>query len=232
MAITSAEIAARTAGLTVSGAFVKTVAAAGERVALRWRVDASGGHDPTGEAWAEWTWSDWAERSARLAGALGELGVGPGTRVVLMLRNRPEFHVADVAVLLTGATPISIYNSSSPEQIAYLVRHCEASVAIVEDEELLGRLLQVRPELPDLAHVVVVEPPAAAPSGVLAWSALCVASPVDLESAAHIAGPDDLVTVIYTSGTTGAPKGVMLDHTNVCWANESLRVALDHPTEG
>ena len=63
-----------------------------------------------------------------------DLGVGRGDRVVLMMRNRPEFHVADLAVMLLGATPISIYNSSAADQVQYLVGHCEASVAILEDE--------------------------------------------------------------------------------------------------
>src|SRR5438445_13591442 len=75
-----------------------------------------------------WTWQDYADRAARFAGGLRDLGVGKGDRVVLMLRNRLEFHVADLAALLVGATPISIYNSSSPDQIAYLVSHCGAVV--------------------------------------------------------------------------------------------------------
>ena len=66
---------------------------------------------------------------SRLAAAgLAELGVGRGTRVVLMLRNIPEFHVLDMAVYFCGGTAVSIYNSSSPDQIAYLAGHCEAHV--------------------------------------------------------------------------------------------------------
>ena len=90
-------------------------------------------------------------RATRLAASLRALGVSRGDRVVLMMRNRPEFHVADVAVLLLGATPISIYNSSAPEQVQYLAGHCEASVAIVEDGDYLDRFLSVRGELPKLA---------------------------------------------------------------------------------
>ena len=67
-----------------------------------------------------------------------------------MMRNRPEFHVADVAVVLVGATPISIYNSSSPDQIAYLMGHSGVVAAIVEDERFLGAVLSVRSELPKL----------------------------------------------------------------------------------
>ena len=66
----------------------------------------------------------------------------------------------------------------------------------------------------------------------LAWEELLTAEPVDLETAAHVAAPDDLVTVIYTSGTTGEPKGVMLDHANICWTIESLRLALPFSSEG
>ena len=67
--------------------FAETVAAHPDRTALRWKV---------GDAFAEWTWTDYAERVARVAAALRDLGVGHGDRVVLMLRNRPEFHIADV----------------------------------------------------------------------------------------------------------------------------------------
>src|SRR3954452_24940979 len=88
-----------------------------------------------------WTWRDYADRAARFAGGLAALGVGRGDRVVLMLRNRLEFHVADLGTLLLGATAISIYNSSSPEQISYLVSHCKAVAAITEEGDFLERFL-------------------------------------------------------------------------------------------
>ena len=64
-----------------------------------------------------------------------------------MLRNRPEFHALDLAVLFLGATPVSIYNSSAPEQIEYLVNDCKAKVAIVENDAFLERFLKVRESL-------------------------------------------------------------------------------------
>ena len=224
MTITNDELAALVEGQTIPLQFLQTVEARPDAVALRWK---------DGESPASLTYRQYGDEAARIAAALGELGVGRGTRVVLLMRNRPEFHVADVAALLVGATPISIYNSSSPEQIQFLVRHCGAEVAIVEDSGFLDALLAVRDGLPDLGHVVTVaEPEGGAPDGVLLWQALRSAAPVDLEAAAHVARPEDLATVIYTSGTTGDPKGVMLDHTNVCWTKESLRLALDFSTEG
>ncbi len=88
----------------------------------------------------------------------------------MLIGNRPEFHVADMAVLLLGATPISIYNSSSPDQIRYLAGHAGASVAIVEDAPYLERMLEVRADLPALRHLVVIEPVDA--PGVESWDDL------------------------------------------------------------
>ena len=78
----------------------------------------------------------------------GRSASAPGDRVVLMMRNIPEFHWLDLAVLFLGATPVSIYNSSSPDQVAYLAGHCGAKVAIVENEGFLTKFLEVRDELP------------------------------------------------------------------------------------
>jgi long-chain acyl-CoA synthetase len=204
---------------TVTRQFVETVAANGSSTALRWK---------DGEGFSEWTWADYAARSARLAGALGELGIGRGDRVVLLMRNRPEFHVADVAVMLCGATPISIYNSSAPDQIEYLAGHCNAVAAIVEDAAYLDRVCSVRATLPALRHVAVIdEPPGGAPDGVLRWDELLSHAPVDLDAAGGVAKPSDLATVIYTSGTTGPPKGVMLDHANIMWTVDCYRATVD-----
>ena len=129
---------------TIPRRFLDTVTERGGEIALREKV---------GDDVRTLTFDEYADQATRAAAGLRALGVGPGDRVVMLMGNRPEFHVADVAVLLLGATPISIYNSSSPEQIAYLAGHAEASVAIVEDAEFLDRVLEVRADLPALRHV-------------------------------------------------------------------------------
>src|SRR5438067_5220129 len=224
---TAGEIDAAVAGRTVPGLFAATVATRPEAVALRWRL-------PGAEtATASLTWGEYAERACRVAGGLRTLGVQPGERVVLMMRNRPEFHYADMGALLAGATPFSIYNSSPPEQIEYLCGHSEASVAIVGDIGMLERFRKVRSELPGLRTLVLIDDPdGLAPADVVSFADVVGAEPVDLERAAAAARPEDLLTLIYTSGTTGPPKGVMITHRNLCWVLESMAVATGEPMTG
>ena len=139
-----------------------------------------------------------------------------------MIRNRPEFHALDLAVLFCGATPVSIYNSSAPEQVEYLVNDCKAKVAIVEDSGFLERFLKVRASLPTLEQIVLIEPSDLAGDDVVRYSDLAAFEPADLAAEAETATLDDLATIIYTSGTTGPPKGVMLSHSNVLWTLESV----------
>jgi long-subunit acyl-CoA synthetase (AMP-forming) len=205
---------------TIPSRFLETVRGRSDSVAFR---------SPGG---AELTFGAYGDRAARVARGLRELGVGHGDRVVMLIGNRPEFHVADMAVLLLGATPISIYNSSSPEQIRYLAGHARASVAIVEDVGYLERVTAVRDALPDLVHVVLIDGEPGPTDDIVTWDGLLDFDPLDLDVAALTAQPDDLATVIYTSGTTGPPKGVMLDHANICWTVDSIAAALDFSPEG
>jgi long-chain acyl-CoA synthetase len=207
------EINAAVEGRTVATEFLATVAADGSRTALRWMVG-------DGE-WGSLTFDELADRVARAATGLRSLGVGPGDRVVLMMRNIPEFHWLDLAVLFLGATPVSIYNSSAPDQVEYLVGHCGAKVAVVENEGFLDKFLKVRDQLPTLERIVVLVAPAELPDGVDGHHALVESEPLDLAAASTVGSPDDLATIIYTSGTTGNPKGVMISNHNVVWTLEA-----------
>ncbi|CAN5851039.1 fatty acid--CoA ligase FadD11 [soil metagenome] len=206
-------------GQTVARGFVDTVGRYGDSVALRWR-------EADGTTWSEWTFAEYGDKVARATTALKAMGLGPGERIVLMLRNCPEFHVLDMAALMCGATPISIYNSSSPDQVQYLVGHCGATIGIVEDAGFLERFLKVRDELADLKTLAVVrDPDGVAGDDVGTYASMLDHDPAELAAEARTGSPDDLATVIYTSGTTGPPKGVMLTNYNVCWTVESLRLA-------
>jgi long-chain acyl-CoA synthetase len=147
------------------------------------------------------------------------------------MRNRPEFHALDLAVLFCGATPVSIYNSSAPDQIDYLVNHCGAKLAIVENDEFIARFDRVRDRLTTLETTIVVEPGDDTDDAHVRLGELMTRTPADLAEAAAIGEPDDLATIIYTSGTTGPPKGVMLTNYNIVWSLESISRSMREQTD-
>ena len=219
--VTSEEIDRIVDGRTPARDFVRTIETHGDGVALRWKE---------GDAWREWTFADYGDRVARATSAFRAMGLAAGERIVLMLRNCPEFHVLDMAALMCGATPISIYNSSSSDQIAYLVGHCHAKVAIVEDAGYLARFTEVRDQLGDLKAIGIVRPDGAGDGTSFDLAGMLEHDPADLDAAAADGSPDDLATVIYTSGTTGPPTGVMISNRNVCWTVECLKQSIDFET--
>ena len=132
-------------------------------------------------SWQICTLGEYADNTARAAAGLQLAGLGPEQRILLLLRNRPEFHWFDLAAQFLRATPVSIYNSSSPEEIQFLAEHAEARVAIVENAVFLDRLLSVRHELPLLEQIYVLDPPSGEyPSGVHAASELMDKGSADL----------------------------------------------------
>jgi long-subunit acyl-CoA synthetase (AMP-forming) len=173
------------------------------------------------------TWAELLERVDALAGGLAGLGVGHGDCVALMLGNRPEFHIADLAAVTLGATPFSIYVTYPAPEIEFLIRDSGARVAIVE-QAFLEPMLEARRQLPDLEHVIVVD--GLAPDGVLALSEVEGADPAfDAEDAAAKVSPDDLLTLIYTSGTTGHPKGVELTHRAALFTAVHVKELMEFP---
>jgi long-chain acyl-CoA synthetase len=175
-------------------------------------------------SWNTWTMHAYAETTARVAAGLQQAGLAPAQRILLMMRNRPEFHWFDLAAQFLRATPVSIYNSSSPEEIQYLAAHAGAEIAIVENAAFLARLLKVRDDLPMLKQIYVIDPPPdGCTDGVLPASDLMDKDAADLDALGREIRSDDIATLIYTSGTTGPPKGVMISQYNVVYTVESLR---------
>ena len=173
--VSNEEIQQSVAGQTVPNRFVETVSAHGDQVALRWRNEDG--------SWGERTFSDYADQVARAAAGMQAMGVTPGQRIVLMMRNIPEFHVLDMAAYFCGATSISIYNSSSPEQIQYLVDHCGAGFGVFEDASFLTRLQEVKDDLPALQHVGVLDAEGASGHD-FTYDDLVGHDPIDLDQAA------------------------------------------------
>ena len=177
-----------------------------------------------------WTWAQLRERVDALAGGLVALGLQRGDTVALLLNNRPEFSVCDLAAMMAGGTPFSIYMQYTPDQIRFVASDAGARILITE-QGLLAGALEARKELPDLDHVIVVD--GEAPEGVLALDEVAAAeSDFDVEASVAKIGPDDLITLIYTSGTTGPPKGVQISHRNVIAALSAIEELIDFPREG
>ena len=189
---------------TIAEAFRITSAQRADDVAVRTKDDE-----------VSWTWGELRERVDALAGGLHELGLGKGDTIALMLGNRPEFHLADLAAMMVGATPFSIYMTYAPNQIEYVVSDAGARILITE-QQYLANVLEARKTLPDLEHVIVID--GDAPGGhARAGRRQRARRGVDFDVEASIAAmePDDVLTLIYTSGTTGPPKGVELAHRNL-----------------
>src|SRR5437763_1156292 len=190
------------AATTMCEAFQLTAAQRADQVALR-----------TIQNGVSITFAEYADRVRRIAAGLHALGVRRGDPVGFMLTNRPEFHLVDTAAMHLGATPFSIYNTSSPEQIAYLLSDARNRVFVIE-AAFLDRARAGMEQGGEVEHLVVVD---GAPEGEMAFSELEVHEPpddFDFEATWRAVRPDDLLTLIYTSGTTGPPKGVQLTHAN------------------
>ncbi len=187
-----------TAAATIAEAFRITAEEHPDRVAVRTKDDE-----------VSLTWGELRERVDALAGGLAELGVKRGDKVALMLLNRPEFHIADLAVMTLGATPFSIYATYTREQIEYLVADSGAKVALIESA--------FAERFPELEHVLVLEDGWPEDPGF------------DAEPHWRATEPEDEITLIYTSGTTGPPKGVQLIHRNLMTAVQSVEALIRFP---
>jgi long-chain acyl-CoA synthetase len=179
----------------------------------------------------DWTWGELSEKAEALAGGLNALGLNKGDTVAIMLGNRPEFHLADIAAILIGATPFSIYMTYAPNQIAYVVGDAEARILITEPQ-FLDQVLTAREELPNLEHVILVE--GDAPAGVLTLDEVVAGADgsFDVDASVAAIGPEDVLTLIYTSGTTGPPKGVELVHRNLLAAVQQVETLIELPRDG
>jgi long-chain acyl-CoA synthetase len=161
------------------------------------------------------TWGEYAETVRKRAAGLAALGVGRGDTVGFMLVNRPALHLTDAAAMHLGAACFSIYNTSSPEQIEYVIDNA-ANRVIVTEQAFLERVLAAREKVEALEHVIVVD-------GGKDWAGTLSLDDLeaggeasfDFEATWRAVEPDDTLCLIYTSGTTGPPKGVEISHANM-----------------
>jgi long-subunit acyl-CoA synthetase (AMP-forming) len=203
---------------TIAEAFRLTAAQRAGEVAVRTKDDETA-----------WTWAQLRERVDALAAGLHALGLRKGDTIALMLGNRPEFHLADLAAMMVGATPFSIYMTYAPNQIEYVVADAGAKILITE-QQFLANVLEARKTLPGLEHVIVID--GDAPEGTRSLADAVAAgegADFDVEASVAALGPEDVLTLIYTSGTTGPPKGVELAHRNLLAAVAGIEDIVQFP---
>ncbi|WP_449342399.1 AMP-dependent synthetase/ligase, partial [Streptomyces aurantiogriseus] len=214
---------------SVAGLFLERVSATPDGEAYRYPVPAASGQGP--DDWKSLSWAQTADRVYAIAAGLIELGVQPEQRVALASATRIEWILADLGIMCAGAATTTVYPQTNADESAYILSDSESRVLIAEDAAQLAKAVEKRAELPDLTHVVVIDP-----AGVETADWILTLDELEKRGAARLEQDpelikkrvgaitkDQLATLIYTSGTTGRPKGVRLPHDN--WSYMAKAIA-------
>ncbi|MFJ4691638.1 AMP-dependent synthetase/ligase [Streptomyces sp. NPDC088766] len=214
---------------SVAGLFLERVAATPDAEAYRYPVPAPSGEGP--DDWKSLSWAQAAERVHAIAAGLIELGVQPEQRVALASSTRLEWILADLGIMCAGAATTTIYPQTNAGESAFILSDSGSRVLIAEDAAQVAKAVEKRQELPELTHVVVIDP-----AGVETADWILTLDELEKRGAARLEQDPQLIkervgaitreqlaTVIYTSGTTGRPKGVRLPHDN--WSYMAKAIA-------
>jgi long-subunit acyl-CoA synthetase (AMP-forming) len=174
---------------------------------------------PNGD-WVSTTWGEYGQAVRGLAKGLISLGVKPGDGVALIGNNRRDWVISQMGISAAAAVPAPIYATNTVDQVAYIVRHCRAKVAICDNQAQLDKYLAALDQgLIDIDHIITMDtidsdrPMVRSLADVIAAGSLEPDDEIDRRTAA--VEPDDLALLIYTSGTTGVPKGAMCTHRGI-----------------
>jgi long-chain acyl-CoA synthetase len=172
-----------------------------------------------------WQTSTWAELAAlvrKLACGLAEAGVRGGDHVIVVGENRPRLYASMLASQALGAVPVPLYQDAASTEFVFPINNAEVRYAIVEDQEQVDKLLEIRPQCPQIARIWFDDPRGLrnySEPGVGSLDGLVErgaahdrANPKLFEDAVARADPQDVAAMFFTSGTTGNPKGVVHTH--------------------
>ncbi|HEX6782848.1 MAG TPA: long-chain fatty acid--CoA ligase [Solirubrobacterales bacterium] len=192
---------------TIADLLPKAAALYGPNVAVRYKE---------GDAWVGKTFAEVLEIVRPLAFGLVTLGIEKGDRVSILGNTRPEWTYFDFAALSIGATVVPIYQTNSPEECRYVLENSDSKVVVVEDAEQLEKVREVRDQLPQLEHVVLMT--GAGTEDAISMEDLAAkgggGDDATWATLYEAVTPQDICTFIYTSGTTGPPKGCIISHGN------------------
>src|SRR5712691_6114241 len=168
------------------------------------------------------SWAQAAEAVERLARGLVALGIAPGDRVALVSENRPEWAIADLAIMSAGAVTVPAYVTNTIEDHRHILGNSGARAAVVSTAALAARIIPAAAQVPSVRTVIAMEPLGETPGeaapdlDLRSWAdMLALGDDGGLDARIASFAPDDTACIIYTSGTGGVPKGVMLSHRNI-----------------
>jgi long-chain acyl-CoA synthetase len=195
--------------ITIYSKFVESVTKNKDRVALKYRKE--GNYVPI-------TYAELSSKVDALAASMGRLGISKGDTVVIASYNRPEWAIADLATLKLGAVVVPVYyipgHLLPVGYFKYILNDAKVKLIFVQDKETYAIAAQIKPEVPSLQHIVIIEDTGMEAPELLKFEELARAEPLAAEEPVDIS-EDDAATIVYTSGTTGEPKGVVLTHKNI-----------------
>ena len=196
-----------TASKTIADLLPVAVERHGAKQALRYKDDSGN--------WVRRTYDKLGETVCNLSLGLIDLGIQKGDKVAILSNTRPEWTYFDFAALEAGATVVPIYQTNSPDEVQYVLENSDAKAVIVEDDEQLEKVRQVRDRTPKLEHVIRM---VGSSEDAISLDSLAERGAGRTEEEWRerwsSVGPDDICTFIYTSGTTGPPKGCVISHGN------------------
>jgi len=169
-------------------------------------------HGRAGKGWRDVNWHEAATAARRLGAALAALGIRRGDRVMLVAENRPEWLIAEIAILSAGAIAVPAYTTNTVADHTHILGDSGARAVIVSTAALADQLLPAVNQADACNHVISMEPlnlAQALRTEIHGWDDLIAGAP---DTPPHDGARTDTAVIIYTSGTGGAPKGVMLSH--------------------
>ncbi len=170
--------------------------------------------------WKEVTWATYWRNVQAVAEQFAEWGLGQGDRIAILCGNRPEWLYADLGIQLLGGMSAGVYETNPADDVVYVVNHSQSRAIVCEDQEQVDKVLERLADMPQLEHILVVEP-----RGTLVYSeprlslwkdfldqGLARIDQLDPLTRLAELDPQQPANIVYTSGTTGRPKGALLTH--------------------